>query len=266
MLGKLPTLPADAVVIDLEDGVAPVEKSAARACVLRARQEGLLDAGPAWSLRVNAADSRWFVEDLELAVELRPPRILLAKSDSVDSVAFVGSSCSGWGGRLGLMIETARGVGRARELAGCHPSVDMLVYGSADYRLSIGARPDPARAWERHALHEILLAARMHGCAAIDAVHFHYRDAEGLRRDALVARDLGYDGKSCIHPAQVSTLHEVFCSSPEEIRWARRVREAWSEQDGQRRGVVVADGEMIEALHLRLAERILARAPGDEND
>ena len=259
MLAKLPSLQADAVVIDLEDGVAPGEKSAARGHLRAAAERRVFDESPPWSLRVNSAGSAWFDDDLGLAAELRPPRVVLAKAETTDRVEMLGRTCETWGGRVGLMIETALGVGRVRELGGAHPAVDLLIYGSADYRLAIGARPDPGRDWERHALHEILLAARMHDCLAIDSVFFHFRDAEGLRRDAGVARDLGFDGKSCIHPAQVPVIHEVFASTPREIDWARTVLRAWSEQDGDSRGVVVLDGEMIEALHVRLAERLLGR-------
>lgn len=264
MLAKLPSLQADGVVIDLEDGVAPDAKSIARANLRAAALARVLDEGPPWSLRVNSADSSWHDDDLGLAVELRPPRVVLAKAEEIDRVASLGSQVSDWDGRVGLMIETARGVGRARELAAAHPSVDLLVYGSADYRLAIGARPDPGRDWERHALHEILLAARISDCMAIDSVFFRFLDAEGLRGDARVARDLGYDGKSCIHPAQVSTIHEIFASTAEELEWARAVLRAWSEQDGESRGVVVLDGEMIEALHVRVAERLLSREAGPE--
>jgi citrate lyase subunit beta/citryl-CoA lyase len=260
MLGKLPALAADAVVIDLEDGVAPPEKSESREHLRSAAARRALDEGPPWSLRVNACNSPWHEDDLRLAGELRPPRVVLAKAESVDRVRSLARSCSGWGGRVGLMIETARGLGHARELAGADPAVDLLIYGSADYRLTIGARPDPGREWERHALHEILLAARMHDCSAVDSVFFHFRDAEGLRREARIARDLGYDGKSCIHPSQVSTIHEVFTSTAEEIAWARSVLRVWAEQGGDRKGIVVLDGEMIEALHLRVAEKILGQA------
>jgi citrate lyase beta subunit len=103
----------------------------------------------------------------------------------------------------------------------------------------------------------------MFDCSAIDSVFFRFLDAEGLQAEARVARDLGYDGKSCIHPAQVSTIHDVFTSTPEEVAWARAVLRAWSEEDGDGRGVVVLDGEMIEALHVRVAERLLGRSQGD---
>ena len=106
---------------------------------------------------------------------------------------------------------------------------------------------------------EILLAARMHRCQAIDAVYFRYKNRDGLVREAEIARSLGFDGKSCIHPGQVEPIHQVFSSTEEEIVWARKILAAWKDQDGDRKGVIVVDGEMIEALHLEVARKILAR-------
>ena len=135
----------------------------------------------------------------------------------------------------------------------------MAIVGSADLRLSLRARPDVERAWERHALSQVVLAARRYGRIAIDSVYFHFKDARGLRRHAAIARDLGYDGKCCIHPSQVPIVHEVYASTGDEVDWARRVLAAWAEGNGAARGIVAMDGEMIEALHVTLAERILDR-------
>jgi citrate lyase beta subunit len=157
------------------------------------------------------------------------------------------------------MIETAAGVASAMDLLGAHAGVCMAIVGSADLSLSLRARPDAKRAWEYHALSQILLAARRHGRAAIDSVYFRYKDEAGLKAHALVARNLGYDGKSCIHPSQISTIHRVYASTPKERAWARRVLAAWADGQGAAKGVVAMDGEMIEALHVTVAERILAR-------
>jgi len=261
MLARLSRLPADALLVDLEDGVAPAEKAAAREHLRRAAREGLLEGEPPRMLRINAPSTSWHYEDLDLASELRPGVTVLPKAEEATQVRRVCTHCTAWDGEVGLMIETARGVARVEELAGCHPAIGLLIFGSADYRRSLGARPGPDRSWEALALQRLLLAARVHGCQAIDSVFFHYRDEQGLREHAAVARELGFDGKSCIHPGQVGPIHEIFSSSDEEIRWALAVRKAWFEQQGAARGVVVLEGEMIEALHVEVAERILARAP-----
>ncbi len=260
MLSKLTSIPADYFVVDLEDGVPPVEKAAARRHVSEAVTRGELPQNR-WALRISHDESDWYARDLEVADALQPPAVVLPKAEDP---AVVRRLAGRWGKdrtAIVLMIETARGVGRARELAAADPSVSALFYGSADLRRSLGARPGADRSWERHAMSEILLAARMADCAAIDAVTFEFRDAEKLERDARSARELGFDGKSCIHPGQIETIHRVFSSTEEELDWAEGVLEAWRVQDGDRAGVVVMDEEMIEALHLDIARRILARRP-----
>lgn len=259
MLAKAGSSGADALLVDLEDGVAPGEKEAARAHVRAAVSGGEIGSGTPWMLRVNGAATAWRAEDIALARETAPARVVVSKAEEQQDVLTVTSALAGRVASIGLMIETARGVGNARELAGCG-AVDLLVVGSADLRLSMGARPDPDRGWERHALWEVLLAARMHGAVAVDAVYFRYRDASGLERHARIARELGYDGGSCIHPEQVPTVNAAYASAPHEIAWARAVLDAWGTGGGDSRGVVAMDGEMIEALHVRVAERILARA------
>jgi citrate lyase subunit beta/citryl-CoA lyase len=248
MLAKLASIAADCFVVDLEDGVPPVEKAAAR--------QNLRDAAgqlppDRWALRVNHHDTEWFEDDLKLAGELKPAAAVIPKAEDPEVVGKLGMTAA-------LMIETALGAGRARELAAI-PSVEALFYGSADMQRSLGARPGADRGWELHTMSELLLAARMGGCAAIDAVTFEFRDDAKLERDARVARELGFDGKSCIHPGQIETIHRIFSSTAEEIAWAEGLLAGWREQDGDRAGVVVVDGEMIEALHLDIARRILAR-------
>jgi len=246
MLAKFASLPADFLLLDLEDGVAPGAKGAAREALAAAAGEGLLPAHRNWGIRVNGsglAGGEDYENDLRLAEE-------------PGEVARFCERCGSFDADAGLMIETAAGLGRVRELAAV-PGVAMLIYGSADLRLSLGARPDRERSWERHAMGEILLAARMHGRTAIDAVYFRFRDREGLVRDAEIARGLGFDGKSCIHPSQLAPVHQVFSAAPEETAWAEKVLSAWEELDGEARGVIVVDGEMVESLHLRVARKIL---------
>jgi citrate lyase beta subunit len=260
MLQKIPSLAADAFVVDLEDGVSAQQKESARELLREAAAARFIPDGVPWMLRVNGVGSAGHEDDLSLAEALRPPVVLVPKAEDPEEVGDLADWFSGHGSGTALMIETARGVAAARELAACHESIAALVVGSADLRMSLRARPDDDRMWERHALGEILLAARAAGLLAIDSVYFRFRDDEGLRRHASIARGLGYDGKSCIHPAQIPVLHEVFAPSQEEVGWARRVVEAWRTLDGERRGVLVVDGEMIEALHVTVAGRILERS------
>ena len=259
-LYKIPSLPADLILVDLEDGVAPAEKEGAREHVRAASAAGSLGGGRPWMLRVNGGRLGPPPEDLTLIGFVHPTVVVLPKAEDPDVVRSLAGRLADHGAATALMIETAVGVARAMELLGAHPAVCMAIVGSADLQASLRARPDAKRVWELHALSHVLLAARRHEKSAIDSVYFKYKDDDGLRAHAAIARDLGYDGKSCIHPAQVSPIHDVYQSTPEEVAWARRVLEAWRTARGASVGVAAMDGEMIEALHVGLAERILARS------
>lgn len=254
---------ADVVIVDLEDGVPPREKGAARERILSRAARDLAWAGDRWALRVNPPGTTWHDDDLRAAQAIRPPAIVVPKVEDPSAIASMARVARGWGGVVAAMIETARGATEAAAIASSDRAVAALIVGSADLRRSIGARPDDDRSWERHVLAEVLLAARASSCAAVDSVYFRFRDAAGLERHARVARDLGYDGKTCIHPSQIPVVHRVFSSTPDEIAWAEAVIAGWEREDGARRGVVVVDGEMIEALHLKVARRPLDRRPPD---
>jgi len=258
-LAKLPALTADLVVVDLEDGVAPGEKAEARDNIRAAVASGALAGTRPWMLRVNGGPLGPPHEDLMLVGFAKPSIVAIPKAEDPDAVRALAARFMEHGAATALMIETAAGVASVMELLGAHAGVCMAIVGSADLRLSLRARPDAERAWERHALSQVVLAARRHGRIAIDSVYFRFKDARGLRRHAAIARDLGYDGKCCIHPAQIPIVHDVYASTDDELDWARRVLAAWAEGDGAARGIVAMDGEMIEALHVTLAERILDR-------
>ena len=180
MLAKMASIPADFFVVDLEDGVPPSEKAAARRNASEAAARAELPEGR-WALRINHGESEWIDGDLELACGLSPAALVLPKAEDPVAVAQIAGRWSSEGGAILVMIETALGVGRARELAAV-PAVDALFYGSADLRRSLGARPgSDRRDWEHHAMSEILLAARMAGCVAIDAVTFEFRRRDELR-------------------------------------------------------------------------------------
>lgn len=252
-------LAADAYIVDLEDGIGPDEKERARETVRRCAEEGAFHALPLWMLRVNAPGSPWHEDDLSLAEALRPPLVVLPKAEDPQETADLAGWFAGHETGTALMIETAAGVAAARELAASHEGVEMMILGSADLRRSLRAQPDGDRMWERHAMAEVLLAARARDLTAIDSVYFHFRDTEGLRRHASIGRRMGYDGASCIHPSQIPVLHEVFAPTPEEVAWAERVLAEWEAAGRDGRAVLVIEGEMIESLHAGIARRILNR-------
>lgn len=256
MLRKAGRRGADVLVVDLEDGLHPEAKDRARAALPRLLRE--VDFGSAEVLlRVNALATPWGEPDLELAAEVRPAGVVLPKCEDPELVARADR-------RLGelplfLMIETPAGVARAPELARA-PRVRGLLFGAADFRAAMRAGQDPDESELLVARGLIVLAARTAGVEAFDTPFFAYQDLDGLRRSARRARLLGFDGKTAIHPAQVAPIHEAFTPSEAEVERARQVLAALQSAAREGRGVASLDGEMLEALHGREAERTLARA------
>ena len=256
MLRKASSRGADAIIVDLEDGVLPDAKEGARA-----QAEGLwleLDLGSAEVLlRVNAPGTPWHEDDLAAAARIRPAGLVLPKCEDPAAVAGVAA-------RLGetplfLMVETARGVLAAPELArGSH--VAGLLFGAADFRASLRASREPDEGEILVARSALVLAARAAGVEVFDTPFFEYRDEAGLERSAGRARGLGFDGKNCVHPAQVAAVNRVFSPTAEEVERARRVVDALEAAAREGRGVATVDGEMVEALHGSEARRTLDRA------
>lgn len=256
MLRKAGRRGADVLVVDLEDGLHPEAKDRARAALPRLLRE--VDFGAAEVLlRVNALSTPWGEPDLELAAEVRPAGVVLPKCEDPELVARADR-------RLGelplfLMVETPAGVSRALELARA-PRVRGLLLGAADFRAAMRAGQDPDESELLVARSLIVLAARTAGVEAFDTPYFAYQDLDGLRRSARRARLLGFDGKTAIHPGQVGPIHEAFTPGEAEVSRARQVLAALESAAREGRGVASLDGEMLEALHGREAERTLARA------
>lgn len=293
MIEKAAERGADGLILDLEDGVHPKRKEEARAG-LAAAFRTLTDAGASVAVRTNATDTVWWRDDLRAVQEAGFEALVIPKAED-DS--FLARAESAGIPRILLMIETARGVARVFDLAESSPAVRGLLFGSADYTLSLGRRPgvplesasppspdrstpgeaaatapaspsvarsvadaaenDPADTTLEFARQRILLAARSAGISAWDAPHFAFRDAEGTRRAARRAARAGFDGMTAIHPAQVPLIHEAFAPTPEEIRWAERVVAAMAPHSTRGEAVAEVDGELIESLHLQQAHRIL---------
>jgi citrate lyase beta subunit len=256
MLRKAGSRGADAVIVDLEDGVLPDAKEDARARAERLWLE--LDLGGSEVLlRVNAPGTPWHEADLDVAARIRPAGVVLPKCEEPARVAAVAA-------RLGatplfLMVETARGVLAAAELARV-PGAAALLFGAADFRASVRASRDPEEAELALARGTLVLAARAAGIEAFDTPFFDYRDDAGLERSARRARTLGFDGKTCIHPGQVAIVNHVFSPSEEEVARAERIVAALEAAAREGRAVATVDGEMVEPLHAAEARRTLARA------
>jgi citrate lyase subunit beta/citryl-CoA lyase len=256
MLRKAGARGADAVIVDLEDGVLPEAKDEARARAERLWPE--LASGPSDALlRVNPPGTPWHEADLDAAARARPAGVVLPKCELGRVVAAATERLPGI--PLFLMVETARGVLAAAELARA-PGVAGLLFGAADFRASVHAGRDPAEAELLVARSTIVLAARAAGVEAFDAPFFEYRDEAGLEASARRARLLGFDGKTCVHPAQVAVVSRAFAPTPAEVERARAVLAALDVAAREGRAVATVDGEMVEALHAAEARRTLARA------
>jgi len=240
-LAKAAGLDADEVILDLEDAVAPERKDAARASVERALRD--LDwRAPTVAVRMN----RGSLDDRELVRASRPDVVVLPKVESADELAGLPVPAE-------AQIETARGLAFCEQIAAA-PGLEALVLGPGDLAASLGvpALTIGAGAHVEYALARVAVAARAFGLQVVDGPFVALGDDAGLRASALRSRALGYDGKWCIHPAQVAVCNEVYAPSAEEVERARRILDS--------AGVARLDGEMVDEATRRMAEAILARA------
>jgi citrate lyase beta subunit len=244
---------ADGVVADLEDATAPDEKTAARATVEAVWADAL--PGPARGLRVNAPDTEWFEDDLELSTRLALDFLMLPKA-TPESVAALGPA----GLPVLAIVETAEGLRRAYETAAA-PRVVALALGSHDLgaELRTTARPDGLELlYARSRVVADSAAAGRH--PPFDTPYLDFRDAVGLEEEAALARTLGFRGKLCIHPEQLEAVNRVFAPSEAELDWARRVLDAHEAGLREGRGVVALDGRMIDTPVVSRARRLLDEA------
>ena len=271
MLVKAPQRGADGLILNLEDAVAADAKDAARTTVTRALTE--IDFGPAEVIvRTNPLDTDAGFRDLLAVMEAEsshlPHAILLPKVGSAEEVRFaawtidrleimsgrqVGSTA------LMCMIESAAGVLAAPDIAKA-PRVSALLFGANDFCENVGCIPGPDQRALLVPSSRIVFSAAAAGIDAVDSPFMALRDEEGLRRAAGMARELGFAGKTAIHPAQLGPLNEAFSPTAEQIEWAHRVTEALATADPAQAGAAVLDGQLVETPHLLRARRILALA------
>jgi citrate lyase subunit beta/citryl-CoA lyase len=278
MIEKAAASAADAVCIDLEDSVTADDKAAARANVVSALQK--LDfGGRVRIVRINALDTPYTYRDVMEVVEGAGDRLdllMLPKAESPGDLGFVDvmltqiEATRGWTARIGIeaQIETAKGFLYAREIAGATPRLDALIFGPGDYAASLhmpatgigefDAWDDayPGHRW--HAvMHTVVAAARANNVRCMDGPFAAFKDTAGLERAARIARALGFDGKQCIHPAQLATVNAVFAPSDEEVARAEGVVRAYDEAVAAGQGAVTHDGRMIDAASIRMARAVL---------
>jgi citrate lyase subunit beta / citryl-CoA lyase len=261
-LEKSRELPADGLIFDLEDAVAPDAKEAARIAVAAALAQGGYGRREL-VLRVNALDTEWGEADLAAAGSMSLDAVLLPKVESAERVHETVARLDRAGAPPELavwcMIETPRGVLAAAEIA-ASARVAALVMGTSDLTKDLHARDTPDRLPLMMSLQLVVLAARANGLAALDGVHLDLADDEGFRALCAQGCTLGFDGKTLIHPKQIAPANAAFAPSAEEIAQARKVIAAHEAALAAGKGIVVVDGRLVENLHVAAAHRIIVLA------
>ncbi len=256
-LDKARGLPVDAIIFDLEDAVTPEAKVEARATLKAALDQGGY-GGRAKIIRINGLDTEWGAGDVAALKDCDVDAFLLPKVNSVADINAL-SDLLGNGKAIWAMMETPLGILNALEVA-AHPQLTGFVAGTNDLAKELNCRARADRLPMMMALQQILLAARAHNVIAIDGVYNQYKDEEGLKVECDQGRDLGYDGKTLIHPAQVAVTNEAFAPSEADIDLARRQIAALEEIEASGQGVAVVDGKIVENLHVETAKKLLAKA------
>ena len=260
-LEKARGLPADALILDLEDAVGPSEKAAARDLVVEAVRAG--GFGPREvTIRVNGLETPWGEADLAAAAAAKPDAVVIPKVDGPEDLAAARARLEAAGaGEVALwaMMETPLGVLNAREIAAA-PGLACLVMGTNDLVKELGAEHSEGRGEVATALGLCLLAARARGLAILDGVYNAFRDAEGLERVCREGRAMGFDGKTLIHPDQLEVTNRVFAPSEAELELARRQLAAFEETRAKGEAVAVVDGRIVENLHVETAKALIAKA------
>lgn len=259
-IAKARELPCDAVILDLEDAVAPEAKALARGQACEALGEGF--CGRRAVLRVNGLDTAWGRADVAAAVRAAPDAVLAPKVEDAAGVRAYHAALADAPEalRLWAMIETPRAVLNLAEIAACASDTRLagLVVGLNDLALALRARQTPGRAAMTTALQLTVAAARAHGLLAFDAVFNDLGDVAGLEAECAQGRAFGFDGKTVIHPRQIEPVNRAFSPAEAEIAWACAVVAAFGDPANAGAGVLRVDGAMVERLHLHEAERLLA--------
>jgi citrate lyase subunit beta/citryl-CoA lyase len=258
-LEKAKTLPVDGLILDLEDSVAPDAKSAAREAACAAATSGAYGRREL-TIRVNAADTEWHADDLAAVCAAGPDAIVVPKVDSAAAVRTLVQTMERHGApdhtALWAMVETPVAMLHAEEIAGASERLTVLVMGTNDLAKELYAEHVPGRHPLLAGLSLALLAARATGKAIIDGVYNDVKDPEGFLAECQQGREMGFDGKTLIHPGQVEGANAAFAPSEQAVEDARGILEAWDEGRGS--GVVTYRGRMVENLHVESARRTLA--------
>jgi citrate lyase subunit beta/citryl-CoA lyase len=270
-LEKAKTLPADGVILDLEDAVAPDAKAAARAQVVAAVKTGGFGAREVF-IRTNGFDTPWFSDDLTAAAAAAPDAILIPKISASEQLQLIAqrllSMHTDHKVRIWAMIETPTAIFNVRQIAAAATDAETrltgFVLGTNDLAKETRARILPGRAPMLPWLATCLLAAREYGIDVLDGVFNDIADMQGFEEECAQARDMGFDGKTLIHPSQIEPCNAAFSPTADEVAAARRMIAAFDLPENKTKGVVQIDGRMVERMHAEMARRTVAIADAIE--
>ena len=266
-LEKARTLAADGIILDLEDSVAPDAKATAReqiAKAVAARGFGKREV----LIRINALDSPWWVDDIGMAGKVQPDGILVPKISTVDDLNAVADRLSDINApasiRVWAMIETARAVLDADKLAAASQDSKVrlagFVFGPNDIARETRIRMKPGRAAMIPMITHCILATRAHGLEILDGPYGDISNIDGFAEECAQGRDLGFDGKTLIHPSHIDACNAIFTPPEAEVAEARRIIAAFEQPENASRGAIQLDGRMVERLHAEMAKRTIAIA------
>jgi citrate lyase subunit beta / citryl-CoA lyase len=262
-LEKAQTIPADALILDLEDAVAPGAKAQARERVCAAAVSGAYGSRVV-AIRANAIGTEWHDDDIRAIAAAAPDAVVIPKVDSAAEVIAVERALDAAGApastKIWAMLETPIAVLQAREIASASERLTVLVLGTNDLVKEFYAAQVPDRAPLITAISLCLIGARAAGKQILDGVYNDVKDPEGFEAECVQGKQLGFDGKTLIHPAQVDPCNTVWSPSADEIEHARRVIAAFDEANAAGAGVATVDGRLIENLHVEIARRVLSLA------
>ncbi len=262
-LEKARTLAADGLILDLEDAVAPDAKDIARTQVVEAVKAGGY-GGRELLVRVNGLNTPWFHADVAAAATSGADAILIPKVESADAVRQVEAIMDAAGAPQSMaiwcMMETPRGILKAEEIAASTPRMGGFVMGTSDLAKDLHCAHTPMRLPMITSLGLCLLAARAYGLAVLDGVYLDLSDDAGFEASCVQGLELGFDGKTLIHPKTIDAANRVFAPSEKEIAWSQKIIAAHAEAAAEGKGVVVVDGKLVENLHVENAKRIVRLA------
>jgi citrate lyase subunit beta/citryl-CoA lyase len=264
-LEKARTLPADGIILDLEDAVAPDAKAAARqqiAQAVAAKGFGKREV----IVRINSLESPWWLEDLDMAASAKPDGILVPKIYGPEDLANIADRLTDLGAdmaiRVWAMIETPMAVLQAKEIAACAKDVEMrlagFVFGPNDIALETRMKMLPGREAMIPLFAHCIMAARAYGVEILDGPYSGIGDAEGFAKECIQGRDMGFDGKTLIHPSQIEAANKIYTPPAAEVERARKIIDAFKLPENAGKGAIQLEGRMVERLHAEIARRTIA--------